>query len=144
MMYKRILLLLDGSSMAELALPHATALSEKFQAELVLLRVLDPLGEKLGSQYPGLTYAEEATSEQARKYLEKVASGIRKQGIRVKAITLSGRPQTEILSYSEKNKVDLIVFTTRGQSGVNRWLRGSIADRVARGARVPVLIVQAP
>lgn len=140
-MYKRIVLLLDGSELAEMAIPHAMALAEKFQAQLILLRVLEPLVEKLSLQGPGVEIAEELTSAIVQDYFKNLANDIQEKGINVEAVIIPGRPQVEILRYTETEDVDLIVFTTRGESGVSRWLRGSIADRVARGSQIPVLII---
>ncbi|NIV38641.1 MAG: universal stress protein [Anaerolineae bacterium] len=78
----------------------------------------------------------------AHEYLERVAAGIQQQGISVQKVTVDGRPHTGIAEYAETNQVDLIVMSTRGQSGLSRWLMGSVADRVVRGATVPVLLVR--
>jgi nucleotide-binding universal stress UspA family protein len=56
---------------------------------------------------------------------------------------MDGRPHTGIAEFAENHQVDLIVMSTRGQSGLSRWLMGSVADRVVRGATVPVLLVRA-
>ena len=143
-MYKRILLPLDGSPLAEQALPHATTLAERFQAELVLLRVLIPLPRPLVTAEAKIQRAEKATAILVRKYLEDVAASIKESGITVQTITLGGgRPHLQIIQYAETNQVDLIVISTRGQSGLSRWLMGSVSDRVVRGANVPVLLVRA-
>ena len=63
---------------------------------------------------------------------------------RFRQVTIDGRPHVEIPQYAETNQVDLIVMSTRGQSGLSRWLMGSVADRVVRGATVPVLLVRSP
>ena len=68
---------------------------------------------------------------------------LQQQGIRVQVVIVEGRPHVQIAEFSESNQVDLIVMSTRGQSGVSRWLMGSVADRVVRGATVPVLLVRA-
>jgi len=142
-MYKRILLSLDGSVLAEQALPYAIAQAERFQAELILLRVLEPLTERLGMSRQAIRQAEERTRALASKYLEGIAVGIQEQDIPVQAVTVEGRPHLEIVRFAEANEVDLIVICTRGRSGVSRWLMGSVADRVVRGASVPVLLVRA-
>lgn len=142
-MYKRILLPLDGSSLAERALPHAVAQAERFQAELVLLRVLEPLSELLGKTSPVIADAEARTREMARDYLERVADRVRKQGVSVRVDAIEGRPHHAIVEYVQTNEVDLIVICARGRSGMSRWLMGSVADRVIRGADVPVLLVRA-
>ena len=58
-------------------------------------------------------------------------------------VIIEGSPHVEIVQFAEGNQVDLIVMSTRGQSGLSRWLMGSVADRVVRGASVPVLLVRA-
>ena len=142
-MYKRILLPLDGSPLAEQALPHAIAMAERFQSELVLLRVLIPLSRPPTTAEASLQRAEEKAAVFAREYLERVATGAQECGITVQMITIEGRPHWQIIQYAETNQVDLIVMCTRGHSGLSRWLMGSVSDRVVRGANVPVLMVRA-
>jgi nucleotide-binding universal stress UspA family protein len=142
-MYKRILLPLDGSPLAEQALPHAIAIAERFQSELVLLRVLIPLSRPPTAAEAALQRAEGATAVFAREYLERVAASVQERGITVQMITIEGRPHLQIIQYAETNQVDLIVMCTHGQSGLSRWLMGSVSDRVVRGAGVPVLLVRA-
>ena len=142
-MYQRILLTLDGSPLAEQALPHAIALAERFQSELVLLRVIVPLMRAAPFADAALQRAEEATMTFVREYLERVTADVQERGIKVQAVTLVGRPHVQIIQYAETNQVDLVVICTRGQSGLSRWLMGSVSDRVVRGVGVPVLLVQA-
>jgi nucleotide-binding universal stress UspA family protein len=141
-MYKRILLTLDGSELAEQALPHAVAHAEHFQAELILLRVLKPLAENLNLPVALIRSAEEITRELVREYLEQVAAGVREIGISVRVVTVDGCPHEEIVRFAETEHVDLIVICTRGQSGLSRWLMGSVADRVTRAVSIPVLLVR--
>ena len=142
-MYKRILLPLDGSPLAEQALPHAIAMAERFQSELVLLRVLIPLPRPPTTPETALQRAAEEAAIFAREYLDHVADGVQERGITVQVVTIGGRPHWQIIQYAETNQVDLIVMCTRGQSGLSRWLMGSVSDRVVRGANVPVLMVRA-
>ena len=141
-MYKRILLPLDGSPLAEQALAHAVAHADHFQAELTLLRVLVPLPRPATVADRSLTRAEHAMSASIHEYLERIAAGIRERGISVRTASVEGRPHIEIVQFAETNQIDLIVMSTRGQSGLSRWMMGSIADRVVRGAGVPVLLVR--
>ena len=142
-MYKRILLPLDGSALAEQALPHAITHADHFRAELILLRVLVPLPRDPTAIPSILQKADEASTRFAREYLERLAADVQERDIRVKLATTVGRPHVQIIDYAETNEVDLIVMSTRGQSGLSRWLMGSVADRVVRGAGVPVLLVRA-
>jgi len=141
-MYKRILLPLDGSPLAEQALPHAIAMAEHFHSELVILRVLIPLPSTVTTTEAALQRAAEEAAVFAREYLDRIAAGVQEHGITVQMVTLGGRPHYQIIQYAETNQVDMIVMSTRGQSGLSRWLMGSVSDRVVRGANVPVLMVR--
>jgi nucleotide-binding universal stress UspA family protein len=142
-MYNRILLPLDGSSLAEQALPHAIAIAERFQSELVLLQVLIPLLKPPIKADAAFRRANDAMAVYAREYLERVAADVQESGFTAQTITIGGRPHWEIINYAETNQMDLIVMCTRGQSGLSRWLMGSVSDRVVRGSNVPVLMVRA-
>jgi nucleotide-binding universal stress UspA family protein len=132
---------LDGSHAAELALPYAVAQAERFRAHLILLRAVEPI------LYVHYLEALDDTIQQrmdwARDYLESVATGVRERGIPVKTVVTQGAPHVAITQYAETNQVDLIVICSRGHSGSSRWLMGSVADRIVRGAKVPVLLVRA-
>ena len=141
-MYRRILVPLDGSALAEQALPHAIAQAKHTGAELILLRVLVPLSRRQGLPEAAVRRAEEWTAAGAAEYLELIAAGISDQDLPVQAVTIEGRPHPQITRFAEDNRVDLIVMSTRGHSGISRWLIGSVADRVVRGSKVPVLLVR--
>jgi nucleotide-binding universal stress UspA family protein len=142
-MYEHILLTLDGSPLAEQAVPHAVIHAEYFGAELTLLKVLPPLHREPGGSLAATRRAEETTEDMAQEYLESVAAPIRERGISVEVVIINGRPYEEIVRFAEEKQVKLLVMSTRGHSGVSRWLLGSIVDRVVRGATVPVLLVHA-
>jgi nucleotide-binding universal stress UspA family protein len=143
-MYKHILLPLDGSALAEQALPHAIAQAERFEAKLTLLRVVEPLRRTgTGMSQSAFERAEEEMKTWAREYLEGVAGKLQEQGIPAQVVTPFEDPHRAIVRFAEQDQVDLIVMCTRGQSGLSRWLMGSVADRVMRGASVPVLLVRA-
>ena len=141
-MYKRIVVPLDGSPLAEQALPHALAQASRFGADLILLKVLAPLPEVVFSAPAAVLAAEKMSGQLARDYLEDVSAGLREQGITVQVAQVDGEPYVEIIRFAEEQDADMIVLSTRGQSGFSRWLLGSVADRVVRGATVPVLLVQ--
>jgi nucleotide-binding universal stress UspA family protein len=141
-MYKRVLIPLDGSAWAEQALPHAIAQAKHFQAKLILLKVVEPFAHARGMSLSDLEQIRQQAHTWAREYLESLAADIQEQGILVQKVTIDGRPHTGIAEFADSNRVDLIVMSTRGQSGLSRWLMGSVADRVVRGATVPVLMVR--
>ena len=145
-MYRRILLALDGSEMAEQALSAAVHHAKKFQSEMYLIRVVSPLIKSFQTGMATLS-AIEKTEEQLRviaeDYLEGIAKKVREDNVEVRIITRIGIPYKEIISVSDQNKIDLIVMCTRGESGFTRWMLGSNTDYVIRGASVPVLAVPA-
>jgi nucleotide-binding universal stress UspA family protein len=141
--FKRILLPLDGSRLAEQAIPYAVVQAKSFGAELILLRLFEPLRGTSGVSRATLESVERRINALAREYLEHVAVGIQEQNISVQVITTRGHPHHEIVRFAEANQVDLLLICTRGHSGFNRWLMGSVADRVIRGASSPVLLVRA-
>ena len=141
-MHQRVLLPLDGSTLAEQALPYAVAQAERFRAELILLRAVGSLngyGHSIGE----LGWVQDQMGQWARDYLESIATQVRVEGIPVKVVVLHDPPHEAITQFAEANSVDLIVICSRGQSGSSRWLMGSVADRVVRGATIPVLLVRA-
>jgi len=139
-MYKRILLPLDGSDMAEKAVPYAVTQAERFRAQLILMRAVEPIPHT--RSLPALEDAGQMRMEWARDYLESVATRIRERGIQVKIVVTEESPHVAIIQYAETNQVDLIALCSRGHSGRSRWLMGSVADRIVRGAQIPVLLVR--
>jgi nucleotide-binding universal stress UspA family protein len=141
-MYKRVLLPLDGSPLAEQALPHAIAQARYSKAELILLRVVEPFAQASMLSVADLERIRQQTEDWSREYLGRIAADVQQQGVLTQTATVEGRPHVAIAEYAESNQVDLIVMSTRGQSGLTRWFMGSVADRVVRGATVPVLLVR--
>ena len=85
-----------------------------------------------------------ASAEQdAQTYLEYVANRLQGQGLRVSIATDIGAVAASIIKYAESAGVDLIAMCTHGRTGLRRWTLGSVADRVLRAGRVPLLLVRA-
>ena len=145
-MFKQVLVTLDGSSLAEQALPKAVQVAESFGAELTLLRVVNPLlkSYRAGAAIVAdIEQEEKYLLEEALNYLNDLAATIREKDIVVNTITVLGRPYQEIVKYPEEKDIDLLVMSTRGETGLTRWLLGSVTDHVIRGVSVPVLVVPA-
>jgi nucleotide-binding universal stress UspA family protein len=150
-MYKKILVPLDGSKLAECAVPHAEEVARGCGAEKVILvsvteraqgyRAVDDPSRPQGVQL--VPEAVGKQEKQARRYLGRVAEAMEAKGIRVDTEVLLGDPAEEIVIYVKHPGCDLIVMSSHGRSGIHRWRHGSIADRVFRGSRVPVLMVKA-
>jgi nucleotide-binding universal stress UspA family protein len=151
-MYKKILVPLDGSKLAECALPHAEALAKGCDTEKVILvsvtervqgyRALEEPGQPLGQRLAPEAFGKK--EKQAQRYLDRIAKAIEAKGIKIDTEVLLGNPAEEIIIYAKHFGCDLIVISSHGRSGISRWTHGSVADRVSRGSPVPVLMVKAP
>lgn len=147
-MYKKILVPLDGSELAECVLPHVESISRGCNTSaVVLVRVIDSYIPSASYTYisESLRNELEANSEKAvYEYLNTIAERINLGGIEVQKQLLKGGADESITEYAEKNDVDLITIATHGRSGISRWAWGSVADRILRSACVPVLMIRAP
>ncbi len=150
-MYRKILVPLDGSKLAECVLPHVETLAKGCQAEEVeYVRVFEPFhtptaGEfVLSEKEVGKLDAE--NKGEAERYIKEIATNSQKAGLKSagKVITRSSNIAEDLADYASKIGADLIVIATHGRSGPSRWVWGSVADRILRSSCVPVLMVRAP
>lgn len=142
-MYNRILVPLDGSTFAEAALGHARTLARCTGAELTLLRVAThPVYEYVAAEPLLYQTIEQDSEKESAAYLEKVAAELRAEGFHVSAETCTGPVAETILDYARDISADIIVMSTHGRSGLARWFIGSIADKIVRGATLPVLLAR--
>jgi nucleotide-binding universal stress UspA family protein len=133
---KRVLVPLDGSRLAEAALPFAVDLARDADASLVLLRVVEAATSEPSS------VRLDATRE-AERYLDDVAGRAHAEGARQVIRSLwGGSPGHAIVAAAEHHGVDIIVMTTHGRTGLQRECFGSVAESVLRGASRPVLVVR--
>jgi nucleotide-binding universal stress UspA family protein len=145
MMCRRILVPLDGSSRAEQVFPTVTSIAQALDARTILFRVLiasatGPLLEELYLQTQGLL---ETAEQEADSYLKRVAGRLQEQGVQVSTAIREGAVADTIVKYAETNHIDLIAMCTHGRTGLARWSLGSVADRVLRAGRIPILLVRA-
>lgn len=151
-MYKKIVICLDGSDLAEQVLPYAAELAQRFSSELVLLRVVpEPVIFTPG--IPGTPGAPVVTSRmgkqveseerQSETYLSSVADRLLKQyNLHPESVTSLGAAGKTIVEYAGANEVDLIAIATHGRTGPGRVIFGSVADYVLRQSRLPVLLIR--
>ncbi len=148
-MYQKILVPLDGSELAECSLAHVKAIASGCGvSEVVLFQAVEPLAfDSVGALAitgGDVIQAESENQRRAREYLTKVSRGLKRIHIASEIVVTDGPAADEILDYAHNNNVDLIIMSTHGRSGPSRWYFGSVADRVVRHSRVPVLSVAAP
>ena len=139
-MYRKILVPLDGSPLAEGILPQVSEMARVHGAMIFLLRVGFAL------VFPGVDPAEAQMGSivEAEGYIEGVRKRLQAEGIPAEASVRYGFPAEEILTHACRNGVDLIAMATHGRTGPARWVLGSVAEQVLRHADVPVLLFRVP
>jgi nucleotide-binding universal stress UspA family protein len=138
---------LDGSPLAEAAVEPAAALARLWDAEISLVQIVQPV--TLTSD-PPLAFPTEIDDqltairrEAAQDYLRDVAERLREQGIRASGVAFLGGGVAEtLLHLARPERVGLVAMATHGRGGVRRFVLGSVADKVVRGAEVPVLVIR--
>ena len=141
-MYKKILVPLDGSPLSEAALPHAEAIAKSEGAEIILLRIpMIPVTEFFARQPSIAIRIQQEEEAAAIDYINAKMNDLKKDHIKVTAITQVGSVSDTILSVAEENHADMIAMSTHGRTGVQRWLMGSVADKVVHHAHIPVMLI---
>jgi nucleotide-binding universal stress UspA family protein len=164
-MYRKILVPLDGSELAECAVPHVEVLAKCDAEEVILVSVTElvqdykvlegvggPIPAPTGGWVPpsrplGQRLVPEAfgkKEKEAQRYLDSIAKKLAAKGINASTEVLLGKPAEAIVGYAKQHACDLIVMASHGRSGPSRWAYGSVADKILRSSSIPVLIIRAP
>lgn len=152
-MFDRILVPLDGSTLAERAIPHAEQFARIFGSTIILLQILDPTSNHENPE------SVDPLSWQIRKteadlYMSGIAARIRKnlpenskdkegRGATVEYTIREGKPAENIINFAHGENIDLLIISTHGSSGLSRWNISSITEKVLNLVYLPVLIVRA-
>lgn len=145
-MYKNVLLTVDGSLLAEQAIPHAVDLANCSNAELHVVRVVLPIALLTPTPMDyeiNENYRRNALNE-AHVYMTNLENRLKSSlstNLHVKV--LEGIVIESLMEYIEQHHIDLIVMATHGRSGFSRWVFGSVADKILRMANIPVFLVRA-
>ncbi|HTE86975.1 MAG TPA: universal stress protein [Dehalococcoidia bacterium] len=138
-----ILVPLDRSPLSEAALPYAEALAAAERRRLRLFSVVETVIDGLFQEKVRLNGGlDTVRTEIARKSLDRLAEGLRARGLEVEAETTLGAPAPEILGAGAHDDVAMIVMATHGRGGADRWVIGSVADKVMRSTSKPLLLVR--
>ena len=143
--FRRILHPTDFSRASAPALRRAVALARACRAPLVLLHVMTPPSPFIGEGTPPSSYADLLilARRSAKRRLAAALARARRERVRAQAVFTEGLPADEILRAARRTRADLIVMGTHGRTGVSRVFMGSVAERVVRESRCPVLTVRA-
>ena len=143
-MYKRALVPLDGSSVAEAIIPFILDIAGPLDMEVVLLRVVEPIAPMVieGSRHVEVEDLE-ARRTDAEEYLAPVAVELRNKGVRVESRVRRGNTTEEIVAAARETGADLIAMSTHGRGGLGRLMFGSVAQAVLGHVDMPVLLMRA-
>lgn len=149
-MFEKIMVCLDGSTLAEQILPSAIEQAKHFQRILILMRVvpppetvsMPPIPGTPGIQVPTRSATEHVQERQleAERYLEKTVKSLSSENIKLEQIAIQGNPGETIVNYASENGVGLIAIATHGRSGLGSAVFGSVANYVLREAGIPILL----
>lgn len=128
-MYKRVMVTLDGSELAQTALLHALDLCRALGATLVLLHVRD---------------ARQGSPEAARRFLDFTRRQHANDGVAIETLVREGPVAEAIVRAAADEQIDMIAMATHGRSGIQRAVYGSVAEQVLRSSTKPVLLVRVP
>jgi len=132
-MYERILVPLDGSETAEVAVPRAEELAEMLEADITLLHVCESEDDKNYHMH----------SLHIEKIAELSKQRAKEKGFKVNPVQLTGHHAEQIVDYADKEDIGLIIMATHGLSGIRRWVLGSVTEKVIRATTKPVIIIRA-
>ncbi len=149
---------LDGSELAEQALPYAKERIARLPgSSLVIVRVVNTarqlasaaMSSGIGMETPSplsmdaIDAAVQAEKQEAQQYLERKAMQLRLEGLQVEWAVREGTAAEEIIGAAKDHSTEVIVITTHGRSGIGRVVFGSVADKVIRDGGIPVLVIKA-
>ena len=146
-MYSHIMVPLDGSELAECVFGHVIDIATCNKSKVTLTRVVPPL-VMATAEYAGMISPaqfqkiEDSDIAVATKYLAEKQAFFKEKGFDVETEVMFGNVVDSLASFVEAHGVDLIIIATHGRSGVSRWVMGSVAERILRSSKVPVLIVR--
>ena len=135
---------LDGSELAQRALPYVERLARILSMEVLLARAVRTehptyTDTELGIRVPDFT---EEVNREASEYLEQVAEHLRDKGLTVRSQLLMGSAARALLNLAHETPQNLIAMTTHGRTGLSRWMMGSVASTLVRRSGSPVLVIR--
>ena len=143
-MYTRMLIPLDGSQVAEQVLPYARCLAKALKIPVELLEIVDIETLRLLANPERGRYLDTLLSEKmesSKSYLEAIAQSF--QGTQVTCVVEKGKAEEMVIERAATDKDTLIVMATHGRSGIQRWVLGSVADKVLHGSTNHLFLIRA-
>ncbi|PAV08171.1 universal stress protein [Methanosphaera cuniculi] len=149
-MYKKILLPTDGSRNSEKAIVHAATIATDEDAEIVVLNVVDSVYLSGLPEEELITDTEIVLERESKKVTQRVKDiiveyeeehGFDPEKLKIKTLTMEGNAADVILKVSEIKEIDMIVMASSGKHMIDRFLLGSVTEKIVRHSKVPVLVI---
>ncbi len=154
-MFNQILIPLDGSSLAERAIPHAEQFARIFGSNIILLQILEVMSDQ-ESQAPIDPLSWEIRKAETEMYMQGIVSGIREHlhiserndgaettdEPRVQYVIREGRTAENIIDFAHNENIDLLVISSHGSGGLSRWGMSSVIQKVIDLIYLPLLIIR--
>jgi nucleotide-binding universal stress UspA family protein len=141
-MFNPILVPLDGSLLAECVLPHVIAISQVFDAKIILLQVLDKNPADVSNQFIDLLNWQLNKTE-AMLYLKRIDDQLRNSALHTKINILEGPAAESIIEFARNQQMKLIILSSHGQSGLRKWGISSTTHKIIFSAPTSLLIIRA-
>ncbi len=140
--YRNIVIATDGSENSQRAISYGIEIAKLSGATVHALYVVDTSSFSSIPMDAGWEEMYEILRKEGEKAIFEVKERGEVAGVKVREVLSEGHPSTEIINFAEKNDIDLIVMGTLGKTGLDRFLLGSVAEKVVRNSKVPVLVVR--
>ncbi|MCC4768300.1 universal stress protein [Methanosarcina sp. DH1] len=140
--YRNIVIATDGSENSLKAISYGIEIAKLSGATVHALYVIDITSFSSIPMDAGWEAMYDTLRGEGEKAISMVQERGKGSGVEVREVLLEGHPSNEIINFAENNNADLIVVGTLGKTGLDRFLMGSVAEKVVRGSKVPVLVVR--
>jgi nucleotide-binding universal stress UspA family protein len=141
-MFEHILVPLDGSTLAECALPHCLAIARAFDSRITLIHIVERIGAERGSR-PVDPLTWHIRRSEAEAYLHGIAARLQEIGVEPQCVIREGQAAEQVIEFAHAERVDLICLSSHGGSGLSGWNISSVVQKIALRAYASILIVRA-
>jgi len=141
-LYRRILITTDGSEPNKKAVSYGIELARLSGAKVNVVYVVDTAAFASVPMDAGWEMMYELLQKEGNEAIQQIVDDAKASGIDIEGSLLEGHPSHEIIEFAQNNEIDVIVLGTLGKGGLDRFLLGSVAEKVTRNSKVPVLVVR--
>lgn len=141
-LYRKILIATDGSEPNKKAISYGIELGRLSDAKVYVVYVVDTATFASIPMDTGWEVMYELLQKEGKEAMQHIIDDAKVLGVEIESSLLEGHPSQEIIEFSQDNDIDIIILGTLGKSGLDRFLLGSVAEKVTRNSKIPVLVVR--